>query len=231
MNLPNPPAQAKIYVLLEPDTECIRYVGWTVKSLRERLRAHLRDKYACHKVNWIESLRRRGLTPKIRLVQVVDFTEWEEAERRWIAEYRVQGCALTNATDGGDGKLGCAHSERTKEKLRRAALRQFESAEARAAVSRMHKGKEISPEHRKIVGAAAKKRWEAWRAAGCITSEETRAKIRAAKTGRPSPNKGKPLSAEHIAKLSSARKGRVITPEWRAKISQSLKARAASRRA
>jgi len=34
----------KIYALLEPNTELVRYVGLTRKSLKERLRKHLSEK-------------------------------------------------------------------------------------------------------------------------------------------------------------------------------------------
>ena len=50
-------------------------------------------------------------------------------------------------------------------------------------------------------------------------TDETRAKMRAARTRRPSsPNKGKVMSLEARAKISAANRGKILTPEHRAKI-------------
>jgi hypothetical protein len=110
------------------------------------------------------------------------------------------------------------HTKVTKERLRQATLRQFEKPGAREAVSRVHKGKQISAEHRLIVSIATTKRWADWRASGSKTPKETRAKISAAK-------KGKPLSKEHKEKISTNTKGKPKSEEHKAKIKASLRAR------
>ena len=142
------PADAKIYGLVDPETNLVRYVGWTVRSLPDRLRSHINDRH-------------------------------------------------------------------------QATLRQFDDPEARAAVSRVHKGKQISREHPQIMSAATKKRLEARRAAGGATSDETRAKISAARKGRP-------LSDEHKANISRATKGKPHSAEHRAKLAAANRARAAT---
>lgn len=232
-----------IYALIDPRSEEIRYVGQTSKEPKDRLLWHTyRSNRNCHKDRWVRQLRRANLAPRMIIVQRVPKSCWKEAERYWIKFFRERGCPLTNSTDGGDGLAGYRasaetrakmraawtrrarplkrrpHTEETREKLRQATLKQFENPEARAAVGEVHKGKQISAEHRAIVSAATTKRWTEWRASGAKTSEETRAKISAAKTG-------KPLSEEHKAKLSANTKGRPKSEEHKAKIAASLRAK------
>lgn len=213
-----------IYLLLDPVTGEIRYVGWTAKALATRLRQHLRDRCACHRTWWIRGLLHQGLRPQIQLLQAVPSEQWAEAERYWIAHFRDAGCPLTNGTLGGEGMLGHIVSPGTRAKLSKATKLQFEDPKARAAVSAVHKGKTISSEHRAIVGAATKRRWEEWRANGGSASPETRARISAAR-------QGKPCSDEHRAKISATTKGRPKSPEHRAKLAQARRDRAARERA
>ena len=234
-----------IYVLIDPRTEEIRYVGRTSKKPEERLFGHIyRSNRGCHKDRWIRQLRRAGLVPRMVVIQRVPLLCWREAERYWIGHFNSIGCPLTNSAEGGEGTPGCItsektrarmraawvirrtrpttprrpHTEETKERLRQATLKQFEDPKAREAVSKVHTGKQISAEHRAIVSAAATKRWAEWRATGTKTSDETRAKISAARTG-------KPLSDEHKAALSTSLKGQPKSEGHKAKISASLRAR------
>ena len=110
------------------------------------------------------------------------------------------------------------HSLETKEKLRQAALRQFQDPKAREAISRVHKGKSISSKQREAISQWGKKRWAEWRASGATISDETREKIRLAKLG-------KAPSIETRAKLSAATKGRPKSAEHKAKISMALRSR------
>lgn len=207
-----------VYVLIDPLTEEIRYVGWTRHPLTERLRGHLRERKSSHRVHWLQSLRQQGLRPRIQLVQEVPEGQWVEAERYWIAFFKSSGCPLVNGTDGGEGMQGHKTSVETREKLRVATLKQFESPAMREAVGRVHRGKTISEGHKQKISAANKRRWAEWRASGGVTSEETKAKIRAARMGVSlseehkarirGTTKGKPKSAEHRAKIAEARKKR-----------------------
>ena len=122
-----------------------------------------------------------------------------------------------NCTDGGEGTIGL---ERTPEyRAKMSAAKKNPSAETRAKMSAVHKGKPLSDEHRAKIGATQK---------GKKLSEETKAKIGAKKKGVPkSPehkaklaaaNTGKKASAETKAKMSAKRKGKRHTQEARAKI-------------
>lgn len=130
-----------IYGLLDPRDDQIRYVGKT-DNLERRYQMHLRDKYHCYRVYWIQSLREAGLLPTMKVIEEVSpEQDWGDRERYWVQYYREAGCRLTNGTDGGDcgpprrkgqcpkstenyGKFwtGRRHSESTREKMRRAKL-------------------------------------------------------------------------------------------------------------
>jgi len=93
-----------------------------------------------HKARWIRKLLDQGLTPGIIVLTTIDEVNWQEVERKYIAECREQ---LTNTSAGGDGvdaprteqwraKIGAAHrgkavSEETRQKLREASLAKHES--------------------------------------------------------------------------------------------------------
>jgi hypothetical protein len=99
--------KCKVYVLKDPTTDEIRYVGITTRTLEQRLRGHLRDVIArpdlnYHKIAWIKHLQKGGLIPKIEQIDEFDtIEEAKEAEVDYIAKYKDQ-YRLTNGTAGGD---------------------------------------------------------------------------------------------------------------------------------
>ena len=74
---------ASIYILIDPVTEEIRYVGWTSKPLRARWQSHLRERHRCHRMYWIQSLRQNSLVPRIMLLSVPRLPphEWDRRGR------------------------------------------------------------------------------------------------------------------------------------------------------
>jgi hypothetical protein len=104
------------------------------------------------------------------------------------------GC-LTNWADGGEGAAGTTRS-----------------AEWKAKISAMNKGKTITPETRAKISAAKK---------GLPLSPATRAAALAYNTGRKH-------SQEHKDKISQSNKGRIVTEETRAKISKAHRGRSHS---
>lgn len=82
------------------------------------------------------------------------------------------------------------------------------------------KGKPKSAEHRAKLAEANRRR---------VVSDETRAKISAARKGKPT-TKGVPKSAEHRAKISAALMGHVESDETRAKKSRALKGNSNARK-
>ncbi len=107
---------ALIYILIDPSSKEVRYVGKTEKSkIGRRLQNHSHDKIVSHKSNWIQKLKRGGKLPKIEVVEEIESGDWGEAERWWISYLRSLGCRLTNADDGGSG--GYPRSDATRKKL------------------------------------------------------------------------------------------------------------------
>lgn len=88
-----------VYVLKDIDGG-VRYVGVT-KSPKKRLAQHLREyKGKCtYRANWIKSVVDSGSKPVMEIVE--ETSDWDEAERRWVAKCRAQGCVLVNGNDGG----------------------------------------------------------------------------------------------------------------------------------
>jgi hypothetical protein len=177
----------------------------------------------------------------MRILQEVSSDFAPSAEKYWISYFLKIGCRLTNLTEGGEGTVGYHHTQESRrkmsiarggrnfragtkhtpetiEKLRAATKRQFENPEARADVSRVHRGKVISPENRIVISEANKRRWEEWRASGSKMPPEFGAKVRASKIG-------KHLSEECKAKISATTRGVPKSPESKAKKRATLAAK------
>jgi hypothetical protein len=112
----------KIYVLIDPTTKTIRYVGRTNQGHIKRLNRHIRDskKQTNHKANWIKSIINNGNLPLILIVEnnLPSIEEANLAEIHYIKSFKSLGCDLTNATDGGGGANGFKHSQKTIDKLK-----------------------------------------------------------------------------------------------------------------
>lgn len=195
-----------IYVLIDPRTDAVRYVGVTVAP-QHRLTGHIRDAsyQSTRKANWIKQLLRCELRPEMRILEeVIGHDLSREAERRWIAHYRAEGAILTNATDGGDGAPGCKWSEEQRAKIIGRKL----SDETKQKLSKYRKGTPISDEQRQRLIALH---------TGKPLSDEHKQKIRERHTGRVLPREG-------IEKMRASLTGRKNGPpseETRRKLSAS----------
>lgn len=99
-----------IYVLLDPTTDAVRYVGKT-NNVYKRYYNHLQElqdpkKRGYHSKNWIRQVLKTGVAPKILIVEECNSDTWREREKFWIQLYKTEGCNLTNMTEGGDGIAG-----------------------------------------------------------------------------------------------------------------------------
>lgn len=108
----------KIYVLKDPDSKEVRYVGKTVQSLIARLGQHIYDAKSKknHRAYWIQKLVDGG---KLPLIEEIDSCSWKDSsdlETFYIAKYKSEGANLVNQTEGGEGTLGKIVSEETKKK-------------------------------------------------------------------------------------------------------------------
>jgi hypothetical protein len=94
-----------IYALVDPRTCRYRYVG-KADNPKLRLQRHLQPKKLSgntHKESWLRDLIAAGNLPTLKILECVKKTEWEVAEKYWIAYFRAYGEDLTNGTLGGDG--------------------------------------------------------------------------------------------------------------------------------
>src|SRR5258706_11231564 len=88
-----------VYVLVDPRTDGIRYVGITNEP-KSRFTQHLSgtSQYNGYKIEWIQELKEQGLRPEMRIIETVDSKEEaKELERYWIEYYLNQDIQLTNA--------------------------------------------------------------------------------------------------------------------------------------
>ncbi len=150
----------KIYLLIDPITNEIRYVGKTIQPLKSRLSAHINEKSNCHRSHWIEKLKRAGVNPEIVLLEEIDGAwPWQESERFWIKYLRAIGINLTNNTSGGDGVpdlpeetrakmrltwLGRKHKPETIEKLRGCRKSYKHSKATKKKMSLSQRGRKIT---------------------------------------------------------------------------------------
>lgn len=136
----------------------------------------------------------------------------------YVGQYPTHGY---NMTIGGEGTLGLTRSEKTKAKMSASQKGRKHSLEAIEKNRQAHLGKKASEETKKKQSEVQKKMWEdddyrAYRtdiirtkcsSTGIYPSEETRAKMSAAKSGDKHPNYGKHLSDTTKEKISSAQIG------------------------
>ena len=90
--------KGKIYILIDPNTNKIRYVGMTKLSLKHRLSLHLAQKEdKTYKSNWINKLKRNKQIPIIKQIDSANtLEETQEKEIYWINLFLQNGEKLTN---------------------------------------------------------------------------------------------------------------------------------------
>jgi hypothetical protein len=93
---------AYIYLLIDPQTEKVRYVGKTVNP-KYRLSGHITEspKLKNHRCNWIKSLLIKGLKPIFKIVEICPLDIFQERESHHIGLYNFN--ELTNSDEGGQG--------------------------------------------------------------------------------------------------------------------------------
>jgi len=113
-----PNLKTYIYVLKDPTTLEVRYVGKTT-CLKRRFRSHkcLTAEKGTHLASWIVSLRNKGLLFLMEQIDVVEGDKWKEKEAYYIEFYKNKGCNLVNLTSGGEGCEGYRHSKEAKIKM------------------------------------------------------------------------------------------------------------------
>lgn len=137
-----------IYVLKDPDTGEIRYVG-KANDPRSRLTKHLSSARfgKNHAANWIRSIVSRGQIPDVQIIDEASLDEWQSVESAYIEFLKASGCPLVNTTLGGDGTgaglnhpfFGKHHSKSAREKISVAGRRTC-SLETREKIGKAQRG-------------------------------------------------------------------------------------------
>jgi len=119
-----------IYILRDPRTNEIRYVGRT-NDTAERLRGHISYTHACPKTTWIAELKAEGKKPIMQVVDSIEGTDDPkrpgdqvcDLERLWIANMLAIGCHLLNTMESTHEAIRQAHVEYPPHKPTRWAAR------------------------------------------------------------------------------------------------------------
>ena len=96
-----------IYVLRDPDTKLVRYVGKSNEfRIKKRLKEHCqlnRIRRNNHKNNWIKKLISEDKKPELLIIAQGKAENYAALEKYWIRCYSKLGFKLTNSTKGGEG--------------------------------------------------------------------------------------------------------------------------------
>src|SRR5258708_7303883 len=89
------------YLLKDPRTQQVRYIGQTTWTLAKRLREHCyeaRFDERQPKCQWIAELHQVGLKPLIEEIETaqLDYREMLARESRWMASFQAAGAVLLN---------------------------------------------------------------------------------------------------------------------------------------
>lgn len=138
----------KIYTLSCPDTGSIRYVGKTIKNLKDRLWVHISVSKTkrTHRDKWINSIIQKGKKPIIELLDECGEEDWVIYEMYWIAQIKGWGFNLTNHTIGGEGPHGRIFSKESRNKISKALKGRKYSKETIEKMRRSQMGKKLKQE-------------------------------------------------------------------------------------
>lgn len=209
------PFEGKVYSLHDPETDELRYIGQTRRTLQKRLKSHMyfakevRNKTSYVKC-WLISLN--GRFPDIRLIcTATTQDELNDLEIKTIKEMRETGRRLVNLDAGGKGSERPPVSDETRRKMSEAQKGKKRSPEAIAKTAAAHRGIPLSE--------ATKKKMSATKLGKKVTDE----------TKKKMSDKAKEhwMNPAIVAKMIDGRAGRKPSEETKARMSASHKARLA----
>jgi hypothetical protein len=185
-----------VYTLSDPrEPDAIRYVGFT-NDPEARLHAHLWDarRGKTWKANWLRRLIGCGIAPTMSLIAEAETRdEVARLEIAAIATYRQAGHRLTNGTIGGDGSAHWTELMRLER-------------------SEINRRRWLDKKNRERQRQAMRSFWAS--SDGATMKARIARKTRVAQTGRK-------YSLESRAKMRAAKLGKpqmARTPEWKEKI-------------
>ena len=149
-----------IYALRCPDTNGVRYVGWTVNLVNRlavhRYRAANKNENRTYCEKWVNSLLRKGKEPVVEILQR-GIGPWEQSEKDWIAHFRKQGARLCNLTEGGEGCLGYVVTLKTRQAISIGNKGKIRSHSFRENIRQKMNGRVFTPEWKAKISAAKKR--------------------------------------------------------------------------
>jgi hypothetical protein len=96
----NPVVNWSVYALKHPRTGQVCYVGWTSRSPKRRLQAHVQQAVTTRrkvrgnaKNRWVLALLSIGMKPEMVILESGADDGWKLAEPKWIAFYRQRVAA------------------------------------------------------------------------------------------------------------------------------------------
>lgn len=149
----------RIYGLKLKNSEYIKYIGYTRKTIKQRLSEHLKTTIKGNYKNgyWLNKYKENV---EIFLIEdgISSYGEACIKEIRYIKLYRELGYDINNTTDGGEGCQGLKHSDETKEKIREKIKGRKHSKESKDKMSANHplKGKSLSEDVKRKISEAQK---------------------------------------------------------------------------
>jgi group I intron endonuclease len=177
------------------------YIGKTKNSLESRKKTH---KLASTKKDWLfyRAINKHGFDNfkwEI-IIECYDVKKLNELEKKYISENH-NGYNVAKGGDGGDTISNHPNRETLRENI-----------------SKFHKGKILSEEHKEKISEAHKGKTKDW-------AKDTAKKMSEGNKGKPSKLKGSELSEEHKEKISEGNKGKrkFFTEEHKQNISKSNK--------
>lgn len=179
------------------------YIGKTSDTLEKRIKEH---EYHSVKKDWLfyRAIRKHGFTSFTwdTLFRCDSENELDQKEIELIS-LNTDGYNIARGGSGGDTFTNNPRKEILREN-----------------VSRFHKGKKLSEEHKRKISEAHKNKKKPW-------SKENAKKMVLSNTGKPSKLKGSQLSEEHKKKISDGNVGKkkVFTEEHKINLSKAGKER------
>ena len=184
--------------LLENKIDGNIYVGQTTRSIKNRIKDHIRNDYMIGR-----ALRKYGLKNFKIIVYKLMHDDLDFFEQLFIKNLNTIKPNGYNLESGGHKNR--YYSEESKRKMSEAAKKKVFTKKHRENMSKARKGnknpnygKQHTVKTKKIISKTHK---------GKIISKEIRGKMSEAKMGEKNPNYGKTFSINHRRKLSKAKMG------------------------
>lgn len=150
---------ASIYILTEPGSEEVRYVGATIdRKSRKKSHMGIGGLRTSPRALWLMDLKNRGIKPVMQFLEDIPFEKgeefkWKDREKFFIARYRSLGHRVLNANIGGTS--GGRPTQETKSRISKSAKSRM-TQQARDHLSEKLTGKPMHTEETKRIISESK---------------------------------------------------------------------------